>query len=327
LLRPFPPVRPAGRLLRTLGTAEALRLARLGLMPARRLVQERFEGEGARVLLAGCALHTDLGPDQAGSAIFGWLLTMLGQDVGFPVPAGGAGRITDALLRRLVARGGRVDCNRPVTEVLVAGGRALGVRDVAGALVRARRAVLADVPAPALYGSLVDAGHLPRRLVEDLGRFEWDHATIKVDWALSGPIPWTAEGVAEAGTVHLDADLDGLVAFGSDLSRGRVPARPFVLLGQMTTADPERSPAGTESVWAYTHVPRGHRWDTDRLAGFADGLERLLDSHAPGFSARIASRHVAGPDQLSAHNPSDSPRVSWRLGYLEPARVGTGVSG
>ena len=304
LLRPFPPVRPASRLLRTLGVGEALRLARLGIMPARRFAEERFAGEGARILVAGCALHTDLGPDQAGSAVFGWLLTMLGQDVGFPVPEGGAGRITDALLHRLHARGGRVTCARPVAGVLVTRGRAVGVRDATGELVRARRAVLADVPAPVLYRSLVGGGLLPGRLVEDLGRFEWDHATIKVDWALAEPVPWRAEGARGAGTVHLDADLDQLVAFGAELSRGRIPSRPFALLGQLTTADPGRSPAGTEMLWSYTHVPHGTRWGADGLRRFADRLEQLIDQHAPGFTDRILARHIAGPDELAAHDPS-----------------------
>jgi phytoene dehydrogenase-like protein len=304
LLRPFPPIRPAGRLLRTLGVADALRLARLGILPALRHVHECFDGEGARALMAGCALHTDLGPDNAGSAVFGWLLAMLGQDVGFPVPEGGAGRITEALVRRFTDRGGRLDCDRPVHDVIVAGGRALGVRDAGGGLVRARRAVLADVPAPTLYRTLVGADHLPVRLLDDLDRFQWDNATIKVDWALSGPIQWTARAAADAGTVHLGADVDGLVGFGSGLSRRQLPEQPFVLLGQMTTADPTRSPAGTETVWAYTHVPRGRRWDADRLDQFAARIEAVIERHAPGFSGQILERSVAGPDQLAAHNPS-----------------------
>ncbi|HWM03710.1 MAG TPA: NAD(P)/FAD-dependent oxidoreductase [Actinophytocola sp.] len=304
LLRPFPPVRPGARLLRELGAGEFLRLARTLTLPVRTLGRERFAGDGARILLAGSALHTDLGPDDVGSGIFGWLLTMLGQEVGFPVPEGGAGALTDALVRRLADRGGRVDCHRPVTEVLVAGGQAVGVRDAQGEPVRARRAVLADVPAPVLYGDLVDATHLPARLLADLADFGWDDATIKVDWALSGPIPWSAAQVGAAGTVHLGADLDGLAEFATDLACGRVPSAPFLLLGQMTTADPSRSPAGTESVWAYTHVPRGLDWTPARLRRRADRIEQTIEEHAPGFRDRIVGRAVAGPAELAEHNPS-----------------------
>jgi phytoene dehydrogenase-like protein len=302
--RPFPPVRAGGRLVRELGGGDMLRLARMVTLSARRLGEECFAGEGARLLLAGSAMHTDLGPDQSGSGVFGWLLTMLGQDVGFPVPEGGAGSLTDALVRRLSERDGRIACDRPVTGVVVAGGRALGVRDAGGELVRARRAVLADVPAPVLYRDLVGAEHLPARLVSDLDRFEWDDATIKVDWALSGPVPWKAAEAAEAGTVHLGADLNGLAGIGNDLACGRTPRDPFLLVGQMTTTDPSRSPAGTESVWAYTHVPRGQRWTPDRLRRRAERIEQVIERHAPGFTDHILARAIAGPPELSEHNPS-----------------------
>jgi phytoene dehydrogenase-like protein len=302
--RPFPPVRAGGRLARALGPADMLRLARMVTLPARRLGLERFAGEGARVLLAGSAMHTDLGPDQAASGVFGWLLAMLGQDVGFPVPEGGAGCLTAALLHRLHERGGRVVCNRPVTDVVVADRRALGVRCADGELVRARRAVLADVAAPILYRDLVGVEHLPARFVSDLDRFAWDDATIKVDWALSGPVPWNAADVGQAGTVHLGADIDGLAGISNDLACGRVPRAPFLLMGQMTTADPARSPAGTESVWAYTHVPRGQRWTPDRLRRRADRIEQVIERHAPGFTGRVLARAVTGPDGLQEHNPS-----------------------
>jgi phytoene dehydrogenase-like protein len=304
ILSPFPPVRAAARLARNLGAAELLRLVRRFTLPVRVLGTERFAGDGARALYAGSAMHTDLGPDNAGSGVFGWLLSMLGQEVGFPVPEGGAGNITAALVKRLTARGGRIDCSRPITSVLVAGGQALGVRDAGGDVVRARRAVLADVPAPTLYRELVGESHLPARLVADLASFRWDDATIKVDWALSKPVPWSATDVGGAGTVHLGADLDGLAGVANDLACGRVPRDPFLLLGQMTTADPSRSPAGTESVWAYTHVPRGAEWNADRLRQQADRIEQVIEEQAPGFRSLVVGRAVSGPSELAAHDPS-----------------------
>jgi phytoene dehydrogenase-like protein len=304
LFTPFPPVRPGLKLLRRTGTAEALRLARLLTLPARRFVEERFTGAGARMLLAGNAAHSDLSVDNAGSAVFGWLLAMLAQDVGFPVPEGGAGELVAALLRRLTARGGTLHCGREVAGIVIADGRAVGVRCADGGLVRARRAVLADVPAPTLYQRLVPARWLPARLLADLGRFEWDSATVKVDWALSGPVPWTATAAAGAGTVHLGRDERGLATYGGELARGQVPRRPFLLLGQMTTADPSRSPAGTEAVWAYTHVPRGSMAVPGALARQADRIEETIETNAPGFRALIRARYVQGPDELAAHDPS-----------------------
>jgi phytoene dehydrogenase-like protein len=302
-LGPFPPVRAGLRLARAVGVADGVRLARLAALPVRQYVRERFRGDGAALLFAGNALHTDLGPEQAGSAVFGWLLAMLGQDVGFPVPAGGAGRLVDALLARLRARGGRVACGRPVVEVLHARGRAVGVRDADGGTVRARRAVLADVSAPLLYERLVGYRHLPDRLVADLGRFQWDNATVKVDWALDRPVPWTAAGARRAGTVHLGADLDGLTGYAGALATDRLPDEPFTLLGQMTLSDPGRSPAGTETVWAYTHVPQALATDTEACRRQAERMEALVERHAPGFRASVVARHVALPGDLEAHDP------------------------
>jgi phytoene dehydrogenase-like protein len=302
LFAPFPPVRAGARLARKVGAADGLRLARMLTMPAKDFGAERFAGDGARLLIGGNALHSDLAPGQSGSAVFGWLLSMLGQEIGYPVPAGGAGELTGALVRRLTARGGRLVCGREVTKVLVAAGRAVGVADAGGGLVRARRAVLATVPAPALYGHLVAPEHLPMRLLKDLRNFQWDDGVFKVDWALSRPIPWRNSAAGQAGTVHLGADLADMTEFGSTVAAGRLPERPFLLLGQMTTSDPTRSPPGTESAWAYTHVPHGHRWDHDETLRYADRIQQVIERNAPGFISTIRGRYVASPDDLQARD-------------------------
>lgn len=301
LFTPFPPVRSALRLLRRTGLPGGLDLARLAVLPVRRLAAERFRGEGAGLLLAGNAMHSDVPPDAAGSGIFGWLLAMLGQDVGFPVPRGGARSLADALVSRLAARGGEVRTNSRVTGVEVTGGRATGVRLADGTRVTARRAVLADVPAPALYRDLVGLDRLPAKLGRDLDRFEWDQATLKVNWALDRPVPWTAAGAAGAGTVHLGVDADGMVDFSADLSTGRVPRRPFLLFGQMTVADETRSPAGTESAWAYTHVPRSLR-EPAAVAEHVERVEAAIERVAPGFGGAVLGRHVQSPADLESED-------------------------
>ena len=128
LFTPFPPITSTVRLLRRLGTAGTVDLARLAVTPVRRLARERFRGEGAALLLEGNAMHSDVPPDAAGSGVFGWLLAMLGQDVGFPVPRGGAQQLASSLQRRVVAGGGEVRTGARVTSVVVSGGRAVGVR-------------------------------------------------------------------------------------------------------------------------------------------------------------------------------------------------------
>ncbi|MDQ1695501.1 MAG: hypothetical protein QOJ03_854 [Frankiaceae bacterium] len=313
LFRPFPPVAPAVRLLRALGTAEALRFARFATLPLRRWTEESFDGAGAAALVAGNALHTDLGPDSAGAAVFGWLLAMLGQTIGFPAPVGGAGALTDALVSRLRSRGGQLTCGDPVHEVVVRGGRATGVRTSAGVDLPATRAVLAAVDAPQLFGSLVAAEHLPPRLLDDLRRFQWDNGTVKVDWALAEPVPWDDGHSGLAGTVHLGGTLDDLTRYTNQLGLGAVPDRPYVVFGQMTTTDPTRSPAGTESAWGYTHVPQhvrsdaadaglSGRWDAAEVETIVERIEAQVERYAPGFRDRIVARHVAGPLDLEAAN-------------------------
>jgi phytoene dehydrogenase-like protein len=286
------------RLLARLGGTGTLELARLAVLPVRRLGTETFRGEGGRLLLTGNAMHSDVPPDAAGSGVFGWLLAMLGQDVGFPVPRGGAQSLADALVARLRARGGELVTGARVTSVELTGGRATGVVTADGRRFIARRGVVADVPAPTLYRDLVGLEHLPARLRRDLDRFQWDHPTLKVDWAVRDGVPWAAAAARGAGTVHLGVDEHGFVDFAADLSTGRTPRRPFLLFGQMTTSDPSRSPAGTESAWAYTHVPHG--WSRAEVDEHVERVEATVERVAPGFRERVMARHVAAPADLEA---------------------------
>ncbi|PPS78414.1 phytoene desaturase family protein [Streptomyces sp. MH60] len=311
LFTPFPPVRAAARLALRLRAAGGLRLARTLVLPVRRLGEEEFRGEGGRLLLAGNALHADLAPEAAGSGGFGWLMSMLGQTYGFPVPVGGAGALTEALVHRLRARGGTLHCRRRVERVLIRDRRAVGVRTADGETVTARRAVLANVSVPALYGGLVAPADLPDQVRTDLRRFQWDFATFKVDWALDGPVPWQCEQAARAGTVHLSNGLDELTRFAAQIAMHQVPDRPFSLFGQMTTTDPTRSPRGTESAWAYTHVPHDiradagdegitGRWDAKDQELMADRVERQVERFAPGFRSLVRARRVLAPPTLQA---------------------------
>ncbi|SDO77035.1 Phytoene dehydrogenase-related protein [Pedococcus dokdonensis] len=304
LFTPFPPVASGARMVRRLGAADTLDFARLAVTPVRRLAAERFRGRGAGLLLTGNALHSDVPPDAAGSGMFGWLLCMLGQDVGFPVPEGGAGELAGALRRRAEAKGVRVVTGALVTQVVTTAGRATGVRLADGTSISASRAVLADVPAPALYQDLLADHPLPARLRRDLTRFQWDSATIKVNWALDRPVPWSADEARGAGTVHLGVDTDGFVDFAADLSVGRTPERPFLLFGQMTTSDPTRSPAGTESAWAYTHAPHDSDWTGERLARHVERMEEAIERVAPGFRDSQVARHVQSPGDLESQDRS-----------------------
>jgi phytoene dehydrogenase-like protein len=304
LFTPFPPAAAGARLARRLGVGGGARLARMALMPVRRFAEEQFRGDGGRLLLTGNAMHSDVPPDAAGSGMFGWLLAMLGQDVGFPVPRGGAGMLALALCRRAEKLGVQVRTGARVAEVLVRAGRAHAVRLDGGRVLSARRAILADVTAPALYEELLANVSLPAQLRRDVARFQWDNATVKLNWALEEKVPWLHPQTGSAGTVHLGVDVDGFVEFGAELSLNRLPRQPFVLFGQMTTADPSRSPAGTESAWAYSHLPRRFADDPVAVEEQISRIEDSIEQVAPGFAALVRARHVQSPAALEDANAS-----------------------
>lgn len=311
LLQPMPPVRAGLRAALQLPRVGGLAYVRKLLSPATALLGADFGGEAARTLLVGNALHTDLPPDGAGSGLIGLLLTMLGQTVGFPVPVGGAGELTRALGARFLARGGRIQNGTGVDKILVERGRAVGVV-VAGSTIRARRAVLASVGAQQLYGPLLAHTDLPRRVVRGMRRYRLDPATFKVDWALSGPVPWTSPPEYAPGTVHIADSLDEMTVFAAQLAADTIPDRPYLLMGQMTTTDPSRSPAGTESLWAYTHVPQQARrdaageldgtWDRHNAERFADRMQARIERHAPDLASKIISRRILTPVDLESRD-------------------------
>lgn len=310
LLAPFPPVR-AGLSVGFRARHDPGALLRLITLPVHRLGQEQFAGSGARRLLAGLALHADLMPEAVLSGLFGWIMAGLGQEVGFPVPEGGASSIPGALVRRLEASGGSVQCGTAVEAIEVRNGRAVAVRTDDGSVVSAARAVVADVDAVQLYRHLLPSEALPPTVLRHLDRFHWDHATFKVDWNLNGPIPWSATEARRAGTVHVTDDVAELTMSAAIISAGRIPAKPFLVMGQQQVTDPSRQPAGKDTAWAYTHLPRQIDGDEgpDGLTGdwragdadrFADRIEARVEALAPGFRSLIRARHVLSPDGFSS---------------------------
>ena len=313
LLSPFPPVRHGLGGLARVRRAGGLDLVRTLITPANELGRTRFSGDAPRLLLAGNAGHADIPLDAPGSGLMGLLMSMLGQTVGFPVPEGGAGRLTQALARRLEGLGGQIHTGTEVVAIEVDRGRATAVRTAGGNRYGARRAVVADVTAPLLYRRLLDDHDVPAATARAMDAFQLDPGTVKVDWALDGPVPWRGTPVVAPGTVHVADSVEEMTESLGQVQAGAVPARPFLLAGQMTTTDPTRSPAGTESFWAYTHVPQRVRrdagdgtvrgtWDRDDCERFADRMQARIEEVAPGFGSRVRTRRVLGPHELEARN-------------------------
>jgi phytoene dehydrogenase-like protein len=299
LLSGFPPLRGPLAMLRGLGPRGMLDFARLMLMPAAALAHEIFRGPDARAWLYGSAMHGDVPPHGAGSAIAAVYLNLLGHGVGWPSPEGGAGRLSEALVGYLEELGGRVRTGARVRGVEVSGGRVGGVVLEDGERMEAGLVVAAVAPQGLL--ALTD-GALPEPYAGALRRFRYGPSTLKVDWALSAPIPWEAPDARRAGTIHVGGSEDEVVR--ATAPGGATPAeRPFMLCGQQSVHDPTRAPPGKHTAWAYIHGPHDLDWPAERDR-CVERMEAQLERFAPGFRELVLARHVQTPGDLERRNPN-----------------------
>lgn len=297
LLGTFPP--PAGVVAR-LGPRNLARLATIFLASGRSLSERWFTSVAARRVLPGLALHADVGPDDRFGAGLGFVLGMVASTGGYAVPQGGARSIADALVGCLRARGGRLRLGARVVRVLTEGGRTRGVRLADGTEIAAR-AVIADTDVVALLLDLVGREHLPGRVTDFMERYPRGWGTFKMDWALDGPVPWSAEPARQSAVVHAGDSIDDLSRFTAQVRSGALPDHPYLVIGQQTVVDPSRAPPGNHTLWAYTHVPSampgGWAAHAEKLG---DSIDARIEGLAPGFKTRIMARRVVSPDQLQA---------------------------
>ncbi|HVY44837.1 MAG TPA: NAD(P)/FAD-dependent oxidoreductase [Minicystis sp.] len=299
LLSPLPAIGPALRF----GPASLLRLARVAASSGRGFAESTFRTEAARRVVPGLALHTDVGPDDPFGAVVGFVLALLASSGGFAVPEGGAGSITRALVARLEAAGGLVRTGCHVDRIVVKHRRAVAVRTDDGEEIEATRAIVADTGAPALYLSLLPRDDVPFEIAEPMRTFKRGFGTFKMDWALDGRVPWSAEPCTRAAVVHAGDSLDDLARFTAEVRKGVLPEHPYLVIGQQSLADPTRAPPGCHTLWAYSRVPGMVEggWAAARER-FADRVEARIEGLAPGFRKRILARAIFAPPDLEAMN-------------------------
>jgi phytoene dehydrogenase-like protein len=296
MLSGFPPVGGPLKMLTSAGPLRLLDFTRLLPTSSVSLAKRLFEDGGSRAWLHGAALHGDAPPDAAGSAIAAFYLNLLGHAVGWPSPRGGAQRLTDALVSYFESLGGEIRTDARVQRILTSDGRVSGVA-TADEEFKART-VVADVMPSAL---LRMTGELPGWYTTAMKRFVPGAATIKVDWALDGPIGWENAEVAGAGTVHVGGGEEDFLRSVKQAHDG-LADRPFMLLGQQSVADPTRAPEGKHTAWAYTHGPQqGVDW-VEATPRVVERMEEQVERFAPGFRDRILARHVLSPAGLEGRN-------------------------
>jgi phytoene dehydrogenase-like protein len=277
LLGPLPsPPRRTLRAARAAGLGPLAAGARAALGDARSVAESLFRTERARAWFAGHCAHSMLPLERRPSAGFGLALAVLGHVVGWPFARGGSSRLADELSARVRELGGTLATDSLVDEL---------PQD---------RLVLADVVPRELVR--LARGRLPERYERRLQRFRHGPGAFKVDWALGGPIPWSAPECGRAGTVHLGGTLDEIAQSEWAAWSGRPATRPFVLLVQQTVFDDTRAPAGKHSAWAYCHVPNGSTFD------MTERIEAQVERFAPGFRDLVLARYTIAPAEFEARN-------------------------
>jgi len=258
-------------------------LARFGLraLPPVAVLVRALPTPQARALFAGSAAHAFTPfTTPLGSAV-GMAMTCACHAHGWPVVRGGSQAIVEALAAVVRERGGRIETGRPVRSL---------------AELPAADAVLLDL-APGAVAALA-GDRLPPRVARAYRRYRHGPGAYKVDLAVEGGVPWIAEEARRAGTVHAIGSYAELAESERLVNRGRMPERPFVLVGQQYLADPSRSRGDLHPVWTYAHVPSGY--DGDATEAVIDQIERF----APGLRERIVARHVRTTADLATHNPN-----------------------
>jgi phytoene dehydrogenase-like protein len=260
-----------------------LRMARFGLtalQSAQNFARTHFSNPRTRAVFAGLVGHSFLSFDQPLTATIGLMFGATVHSVGWPIPRGGAQALPRALISYLQTLGGTVHTSRRID--------AAALRE----LESESELVLFDTsPAQllAIAGDRIAPGYW-----RAYQRFKPGPGAFKVDYALSGPVPWRAAECRRAITVHLGGAFEDIAAAESAVAHGNEAERPFVLAAQPTLYDPSRAPQGKQILWAYCHVPNGSTVD------MTDRIEAQIERFAPGFRDCVLSRRVSSPAALEA---------------------------
>ncbi|WP_052868044.1 phytoene desaturase family protein [Streptomyces niger] len=250
-------------------------LARFGLagVPPVTVLNSRFRDEKARAVLAGCAAHVIHPLSGIATGAIALTFVLAAHAYGWPIARGGSQAIPDALAGYLRDQGGEIHTDYEVKR-------------------------LDDLPPARAY--IFDTSPTALARIAGLGnafsRYRYGPSAFKIDYALSGPVPWTSEAARRAGTVHVGPTAADIGRALRDVHQGRAPERPFLITSQPTLTDPSRAPEGKHTFWAYGHAPNG--W----TGNLTDAVEAQLERFAPGFRDLVLARATAGPPELAARN-------------------------
>lgn len=260
-----------------------LTMARFGLngLPSATHLSKRFSTPEAQALIAGLCSHAMLPLDATVTAAFGLFLNVTAHEGGWPVVQGGSAELINAFVTALNNEGVTLHVGRPIHQL---------------ADLPRSRATLFDTSVDGLVD--IAGERLSGRFKSGVAKFQRGPGVFKVDWALSGPVPWTAEPCRRAATVHVGGSFDEVAASEKEVSLGRHPDAPFCIVVQASVADATRAPGGQQTLWAYCHVPNAS--DVD----MTERIESQIERFAPGFRDLILARASTSTADGERHNPN-----------------------
>lgn len=294
----LPPVLAGARLVGGLRT-KAIELAPLLLASSSSIGQTLFGDPRPSAWLAASGAHADLSPLAPGSGAFSLGLNFLAHVVGWPFPRGGAGRLTEALVARIQQLGGAVRCDCAAEAIELSGSQVRAVRLHGGDRLPVDGVIATISPAPLLQ--LLPDGAFPDRVQRRLSGWRYGLGTAKLDWALSGPVPWSSQHAREAGVVHVGGPLEEVTMSLAQAGIGEFPDRPTLVVGQQSLHDASRAPLGQQTLYAYARVPQQTQMSE---ASIAESIEGQIERFAPGFTNLVLARSVRTPATIESDNPS-----------------------
>jgi phytoene dehydrogenase-like protein len=303
----------------TFGRRGLLAFAGSTLVSARDWAGATFASERAHGLLAPWVLHTGLGPEQALSGFMTQVIACAIQLGGMPVPRGGGVRLVEALAGIVREGGGELRTGADVERVLVAGGRATGVRLTGGETVAAARAVIAGVTPQQLYGELLREGEVPPADWQSAQAYRYGRAGMQIHLALDALPQWAspdAERLARTALLHVTPGLDGVSRAVNEAERGLLPAEATIVVGQPATVDPGRAPEGKSVIWIQLQeLPRrplgdalgeidvgDGTWSEGLREAYADRIVERLGRQITNLASATLKRVVLSPADLEGLN-------------------------
>jgi phytoene dehydrogenase-like protein len=268
-----------------------------------------FHRAELKALFAGLAGHSLLPFEKTFSAAPAAALAIAANISGWPIAKGGSQKISDSLASYFKALGGTVETGRKITSL----------KEIPKA-----KLVFFDVSLKNFSNMFKD--ELPARYIRKIEKFRSGPAIFKIDWALSSPVPWKSKAVFEAATVHIGGEFDEIAFSEREVSRGRLPEKPFMIVVQPSLFDNSRAPQGKHVLWGYCHVPLGSEFD------MTERMEKQIERFAPGFSDCILQRSIIRPRDLETYNSNynsgdisggamDWPQVFARPTWLHPYKT------